>query len=120
VSLTMEESLALAVLQGDKVAAYALVDRLIEERGRGGKLAEATLAALHPNPPGFPLGRDVYHWPEFKAFCRRLGLVWEIYTMGLVIRMGSESQVEIEHYYRGGDQRPQTDGPEIDGNGEEM
>jgi hypothetical protein len=120
VSLTMEESLALAVLQGDRVAAWALVDRLIEERERGGRLAEATLAALHPNPPGFPLGRDVYHWPEFRAFCRRLGLVWEIYTTGLVIRLDSESHVEIEHYYRGGDQGPEPGAPEIDGNGEEM
>jgi hypothetical protein len=99
-SLTLGEALALAVLKGDKVAAYALADSLLEERARGGTpLDEGYLESGRPGPTGY----EVYHWPEFRAFAKRLGILWSVYTNEISLRLNVDEPVEINQSYRGVD-----------------
>jgi hypothetical protein len=52
----------------------------------------------------FVTGFEMYGWPEFEAFCRRLGVGYELMTTGLVIEIPWEGElVTITHIYRGVD-----------------
>lgn len=51
----------------------------------------------------FPQSQEVYHWPEFIAFAKRLGIPLEIATMDLHIIMPLRECVIIQHEYRGED-----------------
>jgi hypothetical protein len=45
---------------------------------------------------------EVYHWPEFKALCKRLGIDWEEGTKTLSIQIGPdpEDPVRVVHEYQ--------------------
>lgn len=101
--MTLAEAMALAVLRGDMVAAYALADRLQEERAADPAAQAMAQAATRSAGPA--RCHDVYQWPEFLAFARRLGFMWDLSTRDVVIRMPLDGLVEIEHNYVG------TDGP---------
>lgn len=48
------------------------------------------------------IGNEVYHWPEFKALCERLGVPWKIASTKMTIKLefGSEEvPVIVEHEY---------------------
>ena len=53
----------------------------------------------------YPLvtGRDVYYWPEFKAFAERLGIEYELLTTNLTITIPCEGAVVVAHDYHGSD-----------------
>jgi hypothetical protein len=101
-SLTLGESMALAVLRGDRVAAYALADQLVEEYN-GGREKQAQAARALLEAPLAVDGHQVYSWPEFKAFCRRLGLLWDLRTVWLRITLAEGERPVIEQSYAGSD-----------------
>lgn len=45
-------------------------------------------------------GRDVYHWPEFKAFADRLGIPLELGTIDMLIFVPCEGRVRVIHEYQ--------------------
>lgn len=62
-----------------------------------------------------PNSWDVYRWPEFQAFARRLGIpLDETFTRSLTIRMESpDHEVQITHGYPGVDKKESADAPEV-------
>lgn len=55
-----------------------------------------------PNPFNYePMydGYNVYHWPEFQALIKRLGVAEPFLTRGLTIRVAEGEVVEITHTY---------------------
>lgn len=113
--LTLAEAMAVAVLQGDKVAAYALADRLAEEAaGLPAAAADARPWQPERQPQRRPPhGRDVYHWPEFRALAERLGLAWDLATHGVRITLSADETVLIEQSYRGGDAAQTAQGEDV-------
>lgn len=55
------------------------------------------------DPPQFdiPTGWDVWRWPEFQAFARRLGIPLDRPTVDLNIYLPLEEAVTITEEYRG-------------------
>jgi hypothetical protein len=102
VSLTLGESMALAVLRGDRVAAYALADQLIEEYNGGFEKQAQAARALREGPQAYD-GYDVYSWPEFQAFAKRLGVLWDLRTISIRILLDANERVEVEQVYAGSD-----------------
>ena len=45
-------------------------------------------------------GYEVYRWPEFKAFCVRLGIPWELSTTDMLIFVPCEGRVKVIHEYQ--------------------
>jgi len=100
-ALTLGERLAVAVLQGDATAAYALADLLHEEGLRKGDERDAALRELRHDRKAF--GHEVYRWPEFVAFAKRLGFMYDHLTVDVVITIPADGCVDIQHHYRGVD-----------------
>lgn len=48
-------------------------------------------------------GHDVFRWPEFQAFARRLGLHLENYTKVVTVRIAEDEVVTIVEHYHGVD-----------------
>lgn len=100
--LTLADEMALAVLRGDNVAAYALADQLLEEReGKITKMAKA--AELLRAIPGAFDGYQVYLWPEFRAFCDRAGILWDLWTISMTFTIEEGSRLVVNHTYAGSD-----------------
>lgn len=55
-----------------------------------------------------PLSQEVYHWPEFKAFAKRLGIAGDLPTTNIVIAMLMNEPVKVYHTYRGYDMQDQS------------
>ncbi len=101
-SMTMEEQMALAVLKGDRVAALMLADRICETYAEKYQSVEEGLRIIRESGQNHThMSYDVYHWPEFQAFCRRLGVAYDLPTLDLTITMRFDETVEIAHKYRG-------------------
>lgn len=49
---------------------------------------------------------EFYHWPEFKALAKRMGLAWDFPTTDLVIKVPLHGIVEIVHGYRATEGEP--------------
>src|SRR5215831_410332 len=97
---TLAENMALAVLKGDLVAAYALADLLQERAAAGpGKLAEAARVLREKKHKVCVDGYEVYQWPEFKAFCRRAGIAWDLNTVDMEFRIVEGEFVIVNHRY---------------------
>ena len=97
---TLAENMSLAVLKGDLVAAYALADLLQERAAAGpGKLAEAARAQRAKQHRVAADGYEVYQWPEFKAFCRRAGIAWDLNTVDMEFRIVEGEALVINHRY---------------------
>lgn len=101
---TLLEALAIACLKGDLTAGYAIVDRLIEMRDnpdwdRARQIREKRIC--HPEQD------RVYHWPEFQAFAKRLGILWHLGTTTLIIKFAPFKAVEVTHSYLAADQGEQ-------------
>ncbi len=105
-SLTVGEAMAIVVLKGDKVAAYVLADKLIEESVETQKSRAIREAATREHPIAFD-GYEVYSWPEFQAFAKRLGLMWDLRTVNLTITINEGEAVSIKQEYRGSDIPPE-------------
>lgn len=60
---------------------------------------------------------DLYHMPEFKALCERLGIAWDFRTLGLTIELGPDLDdlVKVTQSYRVADKCPKgiPDDPDI-------
>lgn len=98
-NMTIAEAMAMAVIRGDRVAAYALADALIEERSNPTSMQQQA-AAIHAAPDRRPVeGYEVFHWPEFRAFARRLGLVWDLYTQEIMFTLKEGELVIIKQNY---------------------
>jgi len=96
---TLAEALAIATLRGDLVAAYALADRLLEERAEGA-MPEARAAQLRQETGRVQvLGEVVWMWPEFQAFIHRLGVAASLSTMALTIQLTLGEPVLITQEY---------------------
>jgi hypothetical protein len=98
VSLTLSESLAMAVLKGDTVAAYALADLLLEQRARGDAPLDEGYTAIRDGPRAND-GYHVYAWPEFKAFCKRAGIMYDLLTISMVITIQEGGRLEVDQKY---------------------
>jgi hypothetical protein len=46
-------------------------------------------------------GREVYHWPEFKALCERLGVARGLPTTSITITLPGDDVVVVTHDYLG-------------------
>jgi hypothetical protein len=100
--LTLKEEMAMAVLRGHDDAAYALADKLIEERDDGvEKLAQAAVA-LREGEQAHD-GYAVYRWPEFEAFCRRAGILWDLRTIGMSFSIKVGERFSVVHEYAASD-----------------
>lgn len=108
--MTLAESMAIAVLKGDMTAALALADQLIEERG--GIKAEIEKHTGQWSRESAHAGRVVYNWPEFRAFAERLGVMWHLRTVEVIITMRPDEPVHVNHTYLGiDDQNPNPHRP---------
>lgn len=106
-SLTLGEQMAMAILKGDRVAAYALADLLLEERARGDTpLDQGYLERTKRT--GVVDGYSVYSWPEFKAFCKRAGILWDVGTRTLTITLQEDALLVVQQEYIGRDMGEQT------------
>ena len=105
---SLAEQMAIAVLRGDMGAALALADKLVEERNKGinGLIEERRNLR---ETTSFLDGFTLYHTPEFQAFCNRIGLIWELRTTNIVIRIPVEGLVEIEQTYQGSNNQESND-----------
>lgn len=95
--MDLAEAMALAVLKGDRVAAYALADKLTEERLRDGDI----LTGYSDRRAGHISGYEVYHWPEFQALAKKLGIFYDLRTVSMTITLPVEGNVEIVQSYLG-------------------
>ena len=100
---TLEEEMAIAVLRGDRAAACALADRLIEVRDAVPIVEEEISSSTHVT-----LCYEAYHWPEFLAFAKRLGIAWTRRTISITISMPHpDDVVRIEQTYNATNEGPQ-------------
>lgn len=97
-ALTLKEEMAMAVLKGDDGAAYALADELIRELQEGDASRTAVAEALRLGPHCDD-SYNVYHWPEFQAFAKRLGILWDLRTIDLTIKLIHRQRVVVEQTY---------------------
>jgi hypothetical protein len=111
VMLTAGQQLALEVLKGgNMLAARVLADKVIEEcKSEEDKIA---MQVEVRESPGAYDGHGVYSWPEFIAFCRRLGVMWDLNTVAIEFRIAEGERVVIKQEYAGADRGPQ--GPTTD------
>lgn len=52
-------------------------------------------------------GQEVYHWPEFKALCKRLGVSWECETTKITITLAPGELALVCQDYQGTDRHLQ-------------
>lgn len=104
--MTLAESMAMAVIKGDIAAAYALADLLQEQREHPDSMAEQA-SAVHGESSRVTDGYQVYQWPEFRAFAKRLGFAWDLYTVDATIIVKEGEMVRIVQNYAGRDLGPQ-------------
>ena len=52
---------------------------------------------------------SVYHWPEFAALCRRLGIAWEFLTKRMTISICEGEHPRVIHEYAFADTNPSDD-----------
>lgn len=98
--ITLAESMAIAVLRKDWAAALALADNLIELRDN--PTAMTKRAEEIYNSSSRPVdGYEVFHWPEFRAFARRLGIVWDLHTREITFTLREGEAVVIKQDYLG-------------------
>lgn len=97
--VTMMEALALAVLKGDKLAAYMLADELIMERNGGGGIAEVARSIKAGNSIGVT-GITAYNSPEFKAFCDRFGVAHDMFTVQVTLHLPADGMMSVVQEYR--------------------
>jgi hypothetical protein len=100
--MTLAESMAIAVLKGDMVAAHALADRLMEERDEG-FTAMARAAREVRDHDIVHSGYAVYHWPEFRAFCDRAGILHDLRTISVRVTVPAEGRITVEQEYAASD-----------------
>lgn len=93
---TLAQALAIAVLKEDDVAAYALIDKMLEERERS--LHQQSLDQLKTQATSAH-SQDVYRSPEFQAFAKRLGILWGLHTLSLTIELPVEGMVKVTQSY---------------------
>lgn len=46
-----------------------------------------------------PMSKEVWQWPEFKAFAKRLGIALDLSTKTITIRFPLNGAVEVEQVY---------------------
>jgi hypothetical protein len=63
-------------------------------------------------PQKLVLAKDVYQWPEFKAFAERLGIVWEASTVSITITLPTDGLIEVSHQFQATDKGPTSDEPQ--------
>lgn len=98
-SMTLAEAMAMAVIRGERVAAYALADKLIEERNNPENIQQQA-AALHQETHRRPVdGYEVYSWPEFLAFCKRAGILWDLHTREITFTLREGELLVIKQEY---------------------
>ncbi len=94
---TILDALAVAVLKEDELAAMALRD-MLEEKVDRQKLNDQA-RELRQTRRMVTTGTRVYGWPEFRAFCERLGILYDAITCDLVIEMYARGPVNIIQRY---------------------
>jgi hypothetical protein len=94
--------MALAVIRGDRAAAYALADKLVQE-SQETQLGRALRERAVRDAPVAGGGYALYSWPEFQAFCRRLGVLWDLRTVKITLHLGEGEAVRVVQEYMGSD-----------------
>lgn len=100
--MTLAEEMALAVLRGDLVAASALADKLLEDRDSGVDAMAKAARALKEKRTVHQ-SHEVYLSPEFEAFCKRFGILWDLRTVNMTIELPVGEAMVIKQTYRGTD-----------------
>src|SRR4051812_15287190 len=96
--------MAMAVLKGDRAAAYALADSLLEERERGDTpLAQGYRERIRQHHMG---EFEFYALPEFRALCQRVGILWDLNTVAMTITIAEGGLVTVNQTYRAVDLGP--------------
>ena len=103
--MNLAEAMALAVLRGDMVAAYALADQLLEQRQNPDSSQKKAAAIREQGNQGVQ-SYMVYHSPEFQALCKRFGILHDLPTIDLKIELPVEGVMKVTHYYHGSDVSP--------------
>jgi hypothetical protein len=100
--MNLAEAMALAVLKGDMVAAYALADKLLEQRENPTSAMDQAAKLRHEHRHGVVVSSyEVYHWPEFTALCKRLNILVDLATRDLTISLPLDGVVEVTQTYHG-------------------
>ena len=107
--LSLAESMALAVLKGDEVAAYALADKLVEELGGRPSLHEVMKIVKKGYPGRLSVdGCELTNWPEWIDLCARLGVKWDLPTTKLVLTITPDESMTVEQTYYARDMKEQS------------
>lgn len=104
-SLTLAKAMAAAVINDDEAAAMALADMLANNPTR--KELNRTAELLQTRRMNAD-GREVYRWPEFQAFCDRLGVLWDLLTVDLTIMIPSYGPVKVIQSHHTVDNGPES------------
>jgi hypothetical protein len=107
--VTIGEEMALDVLKGDTVRAYVLAEQLLKDRDSSRSAQAEAAKILRTKHQGVNDGYEVYRWPEFQAFCKRAGILWDLLTIGMVIHVNVGEMLKVEHTYKGIDTEDKRD-----------
>lgn len=92
--MTTEMALAMAIIRGDRTAARALADMIIEEDRLSYEQRESARAEYRNNSSGI-VGTELWGTPEFHAFLRLLGVSWELATISMTIHIPADGVVRV-------------------------
>lgn len=110
--MTVAHALAIAVLKGDMIAALALADKVREEATDTQQTLVDRCEEVFQSPVAAD-GFNVYTWPEFQAFCKRAGFMWNLRTRDVVITIKEGHLLLFNHEYVGTDLPGPTPAPHV-------
>lgn len=103
IDMTLAEAMAMHVLRGDFASACALADMLIERRDTSNEKIDQAIREFRSVSDWANDGYAVYRWPEFREFCRRAGIRWDLDTIEMTIRIARGEMMVVDHKYRARD-----------------
>lgn len=99
--LNLAEALALAVIRGDLVAAYALADMLIEQKNtEGGTPMQKAAREIRASKGQVAQTYEVYSSKEFRAFCEKFGIAYDLGTVNITIHLPLDGLMSVVQEYR--------------------
>lgn len=92
--MSTEMALAMAIIRGDRTAARALADLIIEEDRLSYEQRESLKSEHRQNSTAI-LGFALWGVPEFRALLRVLGVSWEAATINMTIHVPMDGVVRV-------------------------
>lgn len=97
---TTELALAMAILKGDRAAAKAAADLVIEEFNSSYDSSDKAIAEYRNNSTIIQ-GIELYTTDEFKALLKLLGVSWQLSTINMTIHVPCEGIVRVTQQVAG-------------------